>query len=430
MKIAEPGLRPNAGADAEALIQEARRHQHRRHLLTAFAAAVLVAGAVGVTVSQLRPGGRPPGHAVLSVPLAGTPVRYSSAPAYYAYPVQGNIYNYVSHGTQNSLSAERYIKIRATVTGKLLATIGPPRPYNAVGPLTADADGRTFVFGASRIWEHNAGPSPKLAERDQRTPMKFLLVHITPGGHLQRAVLSLPQAVTPAQGPSIALSPDGTRLAIAFGGHGHTAVIQVISLSTGQTRQWTQPDSSWTPMLNGEGAWTADGQTLAVEQYTLLPSTTQVRLLDTTARGTSLAASKLLVLRPPAGEQAPKQLFLTPDGTTLISPVHKEPTRNPPSSGQLAVYSARTGALLRTLAPWVWSWPSPPGRGGGPEQTVAWSNRSGSRLIILQPRGDLNVLGALTGNTFTQTASTLLPQQASAYRELQYALRIPQQVTW
>jgi hypothetical protein len=443
MKIATPGLPPGADADTEALIQEARRRQHRRYLLTGLAAAMLLAGAAGVTLGQLRPGGRAPSHAFLSFPLAGAPARYSSAPAYYAYTVQGDIYNYVSHGTQYSSSADRYIKIRATATGKLLATIGPPRPYNAVGPLTAGADGRTFVFGARRIWQRNAGPSPKLAERDLRTPMKFLLLHITPQGHLQRAVLSLPDTMTPMQRPSIALSPDGTRLAVAFGGRGHTAAIQVITLTSGQVRQWAQPHSPWTPLLNGEGAWTADGQTLAFEQQLItpprplkrytLPATTQMRLLDITARGTSLAASKLLVLRPPAGESAPAQPFLTPDGTTLIGPVGSKrfpETPNHPSTGQLAAYSARTGALLRTLAPWVWRWPSPPGRGGNPNQTIAWSNRSGSQLIILQPRDDLNILGVLTKNTFTQTARKLLPQQPSGYQALQYALRIAPQMTW
>jgi hypothetical protein len=441
MKTATPGLPPGADAETEALIKEARRRQHRRYLLTGLAAAVVLAAA-GIMVSQLQQGSQPRAHAVLGVSLAGTPARYARAPAYYAYTVQGDIYNYVSHGTQYGMSAERYLKIRATATGKLLATIGPPRPYNAVGPLTADADGRTFVFGAQRIWERNAGPSPKLAERDRRTPMKFLLLHITPQGHLQRAVLSLPDTMTPMQRPSIALSPDGTRLAVAFGGRGHTAAIQVITLTTGQVRQWIQPDSPWAPLLNGKGAWTADGQTLAFEQQLIpphplkrytVPATTEVRLLDITARGTSLAASKLLVLRPPAGESPPAQPFLTPDGTTLIGPVGSKrflETPNHPSTGQLAAYSARTGALLRTLAPWVWRWPSPPGRGGNPNQTIAWSNRSGSQLIILQPRDDLNILGTLTRNTFTQTASKLLPQQPQGYQELQYALRIAPLMAW
>jgi hypothetical protein len=442
MKIAPPSLPPVAGAEAAALIEEARRRQRRRYLLTGLAAAVVLAGAAGIIVGQIGPGGRPPVPAFVSARLAGSPARYSSAPAYYAYTVQRDIYNYVSHGTQYSMSADRYIKIRGTATGKLLATISPPKPYNVFGPLTADANGNTFVLAERRIWQRNAGPSPKLAERNQRTPMKFLLVHITPRGHLQQAVLSLPETVTPAQIPTMALSPDGTKLAVAFGGRGQTAAVQVTRLATGKTQRWMLPRASWTPVLNGEGAWTADGRTLAFQQQFISPpqllrhyhqpATTRVRMLNTTGLGTSLASSKLLVLRPPAGESAPAQPFLTPDGTKLIGPVGKEPfgRGNRPSTGELAVYSARTGALLHTLAPWVWRWPSPPGRGGNPQPTVAWSNRTGSQLIMLQPRDDLNILVVLVKSTFTQARNGLLPPRPSAYQELQYALRIAPQITW
>jgi len=439
MRAATPGTPPGVRAEPEALIEEARRRQHRRRRRIGLAAVVATAGLTGLIFSQIGPGGRTAAQPVAGIRLAAGPARYASAPAYYAYAVQGNIYNYVSNGTQYSDTANRYIKIRATATGRLLATISPPEPYNAFAGLTADASGRTFVFAAQRLWERKAGDLPRLFKRDDQTPMKFLLVHITPAGYLQRAVLSLPQAVTPAQVPTIALSPDGTRLAVAFGARGQTAVVQVITLTTGQARQWVAPHSLWRPVLNSEGAWTADGRTLAFEQRAIslspvlrrAPATTRMRLLDTTAPGTSLASSRLLVLRPPAGDWAPAQPFLTPDGTKLIGPVAKEPPGhgngpNPPWTGGLAVYSARTGALLSTLAPWVWRNLSPPapGHGGNPEQTVAWSNRTGSQLIVLQPRDDLNILGVLTGNTFTQAGGRLIPQQPAAYQELQYALRI------
>ena len=92
-------------------------------------------------------------------PVAGIPPDYSSAPPYYAYGVQGDIYNYVSHGTQYSSGVQgRYIKVRATSTGKLLATVSPPKPYNDFSVLTGAANGRVFVFGAMRYWQRNAGP--------------------------------------------------------------------------------------------------------------------------------------------------------------------------------------------------------------------------------------------------------------------------------
>jgi hypothetical protein len=61
MKTTLPGWLPDTGAESEALIKEARRRQHRRYLLTGLAIVVL-AGAAGLTVSQVGPGGQPPAH--------------------------------------------------------------------------------------------------------------------------------------------------------------------------------------------------------------------------------------------------------------------------------------------------------------------------------------------------------------------------------
>jgi hypothetical protein len=444
MKAAPPAWLPDTGADPEVLIKEARRRQRRRYLLAGVAAVVALAGAAGVTVSQIGGGGRPSGDGFFRSSLAAAPVRYSGAPAYYAYSVEGDIYNYVSHGTQYGASVRgRYLKIRATATGKLLASIGPPRPYNNFSLMTADANGRLFVFGAQRLWQRTASASPKLFARNQRTPMRFLALRITPSGHLQRAWLSLPQPLTPGQMPSIALSPDGTRLAVAFGGHGQTATVQVITLATGQVRQWDLPHSPWIPVLSDHGAWAAEGSTLAFQQWvdpwtgspSVLrryrpPADTQIRLLDTAAPGRSLVSGQLLVLRPPAGESAPAQLVITPDGTRLIGSVSKTALGRGSSAGELAVYSARTGTLLRTLAPWVWRSTTRPGRGGFARQAVAWSNRTGSQLIMLQPSDELNLMGVWTGNTLTTSGSKLLPQQSAGYQELQYALRIAPQMVW
>ena len=95
------------------------------------------------------------------------------------------------------------------------------------------------------------------------------------------------------------------------------------------------------------------------------------------------------------------------------------------------MYSARTGALLRALAPWRWpGGSSPPGRGGSPRQQVAWSSVSGSQLIVLQPRDQLKVLGVLSNGSFAGLGGAMLPGSAAGYRELQYALRSGSQMTW
>jgi hypothetical protein len=401
----------------------------------AAAAAVIVVIAGALALSRVI-GDQPP--------VAGIPPDYSSAPPYYAYGVQGDIYHYVSHGTQYSLGVPgRYIKVRATSTGKLLATVSPPKPYNDFSVVTGAANGRTFVFGAMRYWQRNAGPSPRLAARNQTTPMVFLLLRITAGGHPQLSTLSLPETLIPEQEPSIALSPDGTRLAVAYS-RGTGPIVQVITLGSGQVRTWEQSRAAWRPVLEGKGAWSGNGRTLMVgeEPGTFLlptrparrqyqpPMSTTVKLLDTAARGSGLASSPARTLHAPAGRSAPRAVFLTPDGVTLIGTV---PTDQPggASAGALAVYSARTGSLLRTLAAWQWPRVSiPPERGGFPRPQVAWSNVSGSQLIVLQPRNQLNVLGVLSNGSFAGMGAAMLPGSAAGYRELQYALRSSSQMTW
>jgi hypothetical protein len=378
-------------------------------------------------------------------PPAGIPPDYSSAPPYYAYTVPGDVYNYVSHGTRYSLPVPgRYLKVRATSTGKLLATVSPPKPYDDFSLLTGAANGRMFVFGAMRHWEHKAGAPLGLAARDQRTPMVFLLLRITAAGHLQSSTLSLPETLTPQQLPNIALSPDGTRLAVAFR-HGNSAVVQVITLGTGRFRTWAQPRASLRPLVEGQGAWSGNGRTLVVADQPSLfsrpagpvtryhpPTSARVLLLDTARPGSGLqAASRVLVLHAPAGRLAPGPVFLTPDGAQLVGAVRTDPFSGNPA-GELAVYSARDAALLHTRAPWRWapSGASHAGRGGSLRQTLAWSNSTGSQLIVLQPRKERNVLGVVTGQSFAETGSAMLPGSAACYRELQYVLRTGTQMTW
>ena len=370
--------------------------------------------------------------------------KYAALPANYVYTVQGDIYNYKSHGTQYSASVNgRYLKVRATATGKLLATVFPPKPYNNFSMITADASGTVFVLGAMRDWERYANTRPQVYRRNQTTPMRFLELHVSAAGQTQISSLSLPVTVTPRQQPSIALSPEGTRLAVAFGGGGSPAEVAVVSLASGQVRRWVSPRVSWTPQLSYQGAWTADGRTLALRQWDVIrnpsrqaelqwhpPASTQVELIDTLAPGGTLAVGRLLVLRPPAGESPPDEVFITPDGTKLIGNTSTGfPPARRPWTGALSVYSTSTGAPLQRLAAWKWNGlDRRPAHGGYPKELVAWSNRSGSRLILLHPVDDLNILGVATSGGF-RPAGVPLPQ-ASGYQELQYALRTASQVAW
>jgi hypothetical protein len=403
-------------------------------LAAAAAAAAVIAGTFAA--AHMLPGSGPK-------PRPAGP-KYTTLPANYVYTVQGDIYNYVSHGTQYSASVNgRYLKVRATGTGKLLATVFPPKPYNSFSTITADATGTVFVLAAAHDWQRYANALPRVFRRNQTTPLRFMELRIGSAGQVQQSSLSLPITVTPDQQPSIALSPQGTRLAVAYGGGGAPAQVVVVSLGSGQVRRWVSPRVSWTPQLNYRGAWTADGRTLALQEWDVIrnpsrqaelqwhpPTTTRVSLIDTLAPSLTVAVRNL-VLRPPAGESPPADVFLSPDGAKLIGDTSNSdiaPARGP-WTGELLVYSARTGALLQRLAPWSWnSADHRPGHGGSPRELIAWSNASGSRLIMLHPAGELNVLGMLAGHRFSPAAAPL--PRASGYQELAYALRTASQVAW
>jgi hypothetical protein len=366
--------------------------------MTAMAAAAAVATVIAGTFIV--------GHIVARTgPIRGPVAGESGIPPYYAYAVQGPTYSRIVNGTQYGDSViARWVKIRATATGKLISTISPPAPYNAFESFAGAANGRTFVLAANRYRYTKTGN--EYYKLGQRTPLKFIIVRITPGGRTQSSALSLPEMLTEAQAPTLAMSPDGTKLAVAYGGSGKPAVVQVIALATGRMRQWVSPSPAATPVLGGPGTWTADGHVLAIGQMVIQPggiirsSPTQMRLLNTAALSRSLAAaSKLIILQ--GGADSFPWPFITPDGTKLIGETARRPIRlnATTESGAFGVYSARTGALLQVVAHWHQH-----GRRfilNRARQTVIWSNASGSRLIVEMPHRNINEVGFLTGDKFT-----------------------------
>jgi hypothetical protein len=407
----KPGSIPALELPARAHLPGRPRRRGPRHwpawvstLAAAAAVTVVIAGTFFVAhiVSGSGPG----------TSATGGAAPYSGIPPYYAYAVQGNTFSNTIHGTEyvDQVTA-RHVKIRATASGKLLRTVSPPAPYNAFESFAGAANGRTFVFAANRNRYNRTGK--EYYKLDQKTPLKFMILRITPSGNTQLSPLTLPGTLTEAQAPTLALSPDGAQLAVAYGGSGKPAVVQVITLATGHMRQWTSPPPAATPMLGSPGSWTSDGRTLALGLMSVQPSgrirstPTQMRLLDTTAPGSSLAAASTLVTLHGAASFA--WPFITPDGTKLIGRMSHQPVRTGTVtvSGALGVYSARTGTLLEVIGRWQQ-------RGRGPgffsqaRQAVVWSSPSGSRLIVEMPRGKLNEVGILTGDTFRPLAHVAL----------------------
>ena len=380
------------------LLRRSPRHWPGWMTATAAAAAVAVVIAGTFIVGHIVAGTGSNGP-----PTTGEPA-YSGIPPYYAYAVQGSTYSRTVNGTHYGDSViARYVKIRATATGKLVRTISPPAPYNAFEAFAGAANGRAFVLAANRYRYTKTGN--EYYKLDQRTPLRFMTLRITPADRTQSSALSLPETLTEAQAPTLALSPDGTRLAVAYGGSGKPAVVQVITLANGRMTQWESPAPAATPVLGGPGTWTANGRILAIGQIVIQPggiissSPTQMRLLDTATPSRNLAAaSKLVTLQGASSFPWP---FITPDGTRLIGETASRPIRLTATteSGTFGVYSARSGALLRVVARWHRQ-----GRSfilNRARQTVVWSNVSGSTLIVEMPRRNINEVGFLRGDKFT-----------------------------
>jgi hypothetical protein len=99
-----------------------------------------------------------------------------------------------------------------------------------------------------------------------------------------------------------------------------------------------------------------------------------------------------------------------------------------------AVYSARTGMLIRSLAPWTWNQIRPVAGNRFPAPAVAWSDPAGSQLLVLLPHDGVNRLAVLTGGKVVLAGSGLLPAGAAAYASLQGAVQdvaaVPPHMAW
>ena len=239
--------------------------------------------------------------------------------------------------------------------------------------------------------------------RDNTTPTVFFKLTFAPGTHAATLTrLSVPGPIHSLFG--MAVSPDGTKLALDLG----LKSVQVVTLATGTVRSWAWHGSgnigNWKPM--GQVlSWSADGRYLEFQRWGgSSDETMHIRILDTTAPGTSLTAAKVIVAYPyrsGGGTYATGNSFLTPDGTRIVTATTFDPGRRDPAGGygQITGYSARTGKPVfhedRFSASAGW-------------QEVLWAGPHGNALVVSDPRGRktrygprANVLGVLAGNKFT-----------------------------
>jgi hypothetical protein len=294
--------------------------------------------------------------------------------------------------------------VRAAASGTALAILSPPRGYGSFTWITGAADDRTFVLAA-----YGRGPATGSA----RNATAFFLLRLAPAaGTAWLSPLPVPaQPDLPGMGSpvsGIALSPDGGQLAVALGNQSGPSELKLFDLHNGSVRVWTGARGaridgyiSADELGANPLSWTADGRTLAVDQWAGL--TINVRLLDTSAAGRDLWSGRRAATFPnwPGGSVAGSAI-ITPDGTRIIAmAVTRHATQI-----QLNEFSASTGRPLGTVVRLryrpgaITGWPN-----------VLWSGPSGNTLIVKTTRpgtgpsqhGDLTpeVVGVVTRGHLT-----------------------------
>ena len=257
--------------------------------LTPLAAAAAVAAVLAATLA-LTGGPARPGHRTSSDALLARVPRY-----YVALTDTGP-----QHGWP------RQAEVRATRTGRTVATLAAPRPDDAFVMAAAASGVGRYVLAAEPMtlqYEKVTRPDGQYGTRDDRQH------HVAdrPGQLLPAA----DQLIRPGLGAEPAACPGAAgrcgarrpgahpRWPPARGGHpGRRAPARPGDpgghAGHGAQRVWTWPGAQ--PVeesLGGTGSalsWAADDRTLAFAQ--LIDGRYKVRLLDTTAPGSSLAASR------------------------------------------------------------------------------------------------------------------------------------------
>ena len=365
--------------------------------LTPLAAAAAIAAVVATSLAisatfhghmrGIGPAGAPRWH---GSPLGPRSALNKVPPYFVTLPPQALIY-------------ARTATVRSTVTGRVLATVSPPRPYRVFTWVSGTADDRTFVLAAQRWWNIGHGQAGMPAQnRDNSTPTVFFRLTFHPAtGTTQLTRLSAAGKARTQDLLGMGVSPDGTRLALDY-----YKSIQIVTLATGATRTWTWPGrggiGNWKP-IGDTFSWSADGRYLEFQQWGgRLNETMHIRVLDTRAPGTSLATAKVIVMYPYRsgyGSLVTGNTFLTPDGTKIVTVTTFYQRHAPSGYSQITGYSARTGQPLfhedRFSSSIGW-------------QEVLWSGPGGNALVVTDPRGKKDsyggragVLGILAGNRFT-----------------------------
>ena len=342
----------------------------------AAALAVIAIVITMVTVSRTTSGSSGRGASAAAAPNvpAGPPVssyvRSGQVPPYYVTATQADAV------------------VHLTVSGASVATIRPSLPGGTMVAVTTAGDRRTFV----------------LAEQDRdRKAVTFYQFRLGSSGR-PGALTRLPISVADGKTMTgLALSPDGTRLAIAVVPGGGVQQVRLYPVHGGPARTWSGTGGG--PYGATSLSWTASQRTLAFNW--LAGQTRSVRLLNLgTAGGSLLAASRPAVTLGNTANMGqalyigPDDMIITPDGSAIVGASND--ITNIAKNGIITFttgfpeFSVATGHLARIVGHWH------PNQWHDPEVIdLLWSDASGRVLIGAINSAGRNWVGVISGNTFT-----------------------------
>jgi hypothetical protein len=266
VSLRRPGGAPRPGS-------RGRGRRWRSKLAPVAAAVAVAAVAIALVTIKDVPNGRvaSPSPSTTSAGPAGKPVSIPGVPEYYVAWMQ---------------ASTPYLVVGDTATGQQVGEVSEPRGEYLEEIYGGAADDRTFIAMGDRL---GGGP-------DGGTAVWYLL-RIDPGGKIPARLTRVPIPVR--QNPAgVAISPDGTELAVAPAGS--PATVRIYSIATGQVlRTWsaTVPGAvaveSWT--ASGESSqftaarvlrWSSDGRKLAFAW-----NSSAIRVLDASAPDGNLITS-------------------------------------------------------------------------------------------------------------------------------------------
>lgn len=346
-----------------------------RRLLAGLASAVavmaVIGGSIALAVGGHVPhraaaiGGHVPHRAAESAGWSAVDVRNTGpggAPPYYLTLVNGRIRPHQAYPDQ-------YVAVVDTATGATLATLRPPKPFHTFDYVIGAADDRTFVLEAQRT---NGGNAATL-----------FAAQIDPS---RRAVtltaLPIPPIRPDGQVNGIALSPDGSRLAVLMRLAGYQR-LSVYSMTSGAVKVWRQPGTA----MAYWPSW-GSGGILAFNWRS------GVWLLNTATAGGGLIANSRLALAESHGLNIWGDL-LTPNGRTVVATQTRD--LHPGNEFEFAEYSAKTGRQIEALLP-----------EHDATGDLGWASPSGNVLIVEVATKNREVLGTLSGGRLTPILSQTL----------------------